>query len=261
MIPSLPFTTFNEFMAFTVVLGRLAGILSALPLFGGRAVPNRVKVVLTLAMTLVLYPVISSRVPPLPGDTISLVLIVVRETLIGLSLGILSQIIFAAVEFCGQMVSIQTGLAIATQFDPMAGTQFSALGILQNLLAMLLFMALGAHHIFFRAIVESYQLIPVGGWHISGEVVQYLTNAVAQIFILGLKLAGPVMAALLGTSVVLGIMARAFPQMNIFLVSMPLNIGIGFLLLGLSTLVFMHTLEKSFAGIPLGLRALFKLLG
>lgn len=261
MIPSLPFNTINEFMAFTVVLGRLAGILSSLPLFGGRAVPNRIKVVTTLAMTLVMYPVISHQIPPLPSDTISLMLIVVRETLIGLCLGILSQIIFAAVEFCGQLVSIQTGLAIATQFDPMAGAQFTAMAVLQNLLAMLLFMALGAHHIFFRAIMDSYQLIPVGGWHMSGQVVQYMTTAVAQIFILGIKLAGPVMVALLATSVVLGIMARAFPQMNVFLVSMPLNIGIGFLILGLSTLVFMHTLEKSFAGIPTELRALFKLLG
>lgn len=261
MIPSLPFTTLNEFMAFIVVLGRIAGIFSSIPLFGGRTVSNQIKVVTIFAMTLVLYPVVSSRIPPLPAATIPLGLLVVRETLVGLSLGLLSQIIFAAVEFCGQLVSIQTGLSIATQFDPTAGTQFSSLAILQNLLAMLLFMALGVHHVFIRAIVESYQLIPVGGWHVTGELVQFFTTAVAQVFILGIKLAGPVMAALLATSVVLGIMARAFPQMNVFLVSMPLNIGLGFLMLGLSIMVFTRTLEHSFASIPVEIKTLFKLLG
>ncbi|KAF0219405.1 MAG: flagellar biosynthetic protein [Geobacteraceae bacterium] len=260
MFPSLPFSTLNEFTLFTLVLGRMAGIFSAIPLFGGKAVPMKIKAAIMLVMTLVLYPVLKVQPLQLPGDTVSLILLIIRETLIGITLGLLSQVIFTAVEFCGQLVGMQMGIAIANLFDPTTERQVSTMAVFQNLLAMLLFMSMGVHHVFIRSIVESYQVIPVGGWHISGELVQFFIGSIGSVFVLGIKLAAPVMVSLLATSVVLGIVARSFPQMNVFMVSMPLNIGIGFLILGLSLLVFLHTLENAFNGITLQIKTLFKLL-
>ena len=157
MIPSLPFATLNEFTVFALVLGRIAGILAAIPLFGGKGVPMRIKAVLIFAMALTLYPILRVNVS-LPGDSISLVLLVVCETLIGASLGLLAQMIFTAVEFCGQLVGMQMGLSIANMFDPTQGQQLSIMSVFQNLLAMLLFMSTSAHHIFIRAIVDSYEV-------------------------------------------------------------------------------------------------------
>jgi len=94
----------------------------------------------------------------------------------------------------------------------------------------------------------------------SGDLLNLLITITSGIFILGIKLAAPVMVSLLATTVVLGVMARSFPQMNIFVVSMPLNIGIGFLALGLSLLVFVHTLESSFAGMALQIKSIFTVL-
>ena len=111
---------------------------------------------------------------------------------------------------------------------------------------MLLFMTLGVHHVFIRAIVESYSLIPVGAWHMSGGLIHFLIAATSGLFVLGVKLAAPVMVSLLAAGVVLGIMARSFPQMNIFMISFPLNIGIGFLVLGFSLLAFSQTLDGCF---------------
>ncbi|SNB47046.1 flagellar biosynthetic protein FliR [Geobacter sp. DSM 9736] len=258
---TLPFSTLNEFTLFTLILGRMAGIFTAIPLFGGKAVPAKIKMAVILAMALTLHPILRLGNTTLPTDPISLVLLVVCETLIGLALGLVSQTIFTAVEFCGQVIGMQMGLTIATMFDPTMGHQVSTMAAFQNLLAMLLFMTLGVHHIFIRSIVESYQLIPIGGWHISGELVSFIIDSVGNVFILGIKLAAPVMVALLATSVVLGIMARSFPQMNIFMVSMPLNIGVGFLILGLSLLVFLHTLQNAFGGVGQHIKALYKLLG
>ena len=259
MIPSLPFATLNEFTVFALVLGRIAGILAAIPLFGGKGVPMRIKAVLIFAMALTLYPILRVNVS-LPGDSISLVLLVVCETLIGASLGLLAQMIFTAVEFCGQLVGMQMGLSIANMFDPTQGQQLSIMSVFQNLLAMLLFMSTSAHHIFIRAIVDSYEVIPVGGWHMSAPLLEFLTGTIGDIFILGIKLAAPVMVALLATTVVLGVMARSFPQMNVFMVSMPLNIGIGFLILGMSLMVFLHTLQNAFGKLDQQIKVLFKLL-
>jgi flagellar biosynthetic protein FliR len=259
MFPLFPFLNVNEISFFALVLARLAGIFSAIPLFGGERAPRMIRVALVLVMTLVCYPVLKTKIPQLPADTPSLVILIIRETLIGISLGLLSRIIFSAVEFCGQLVGMQMGFSMSSMFDPSMG-QVPLLATFQMLLAMLLFLTLEIHHVFIRAIVESYQVMPPGTWHMSGGLLKFIVMLTTGMFVLGVKLAAPVMVALLAVSVVLGIMARSFPQMNIFMVSMPLNIGIGLLVLGLSLLIFMHTLQVSFGDIDTQINTLFKIL-
>ncbi len=258
MSPLIPFLNLNEVAFFAVVLARLAGIFTAIPLFGGERVPMMIRAGVILAMTLVCYPLLRSKAPQLPLDTVSLVILVVRELLIGVSLGIVSQAIFAAVEFCGQLVGMQMGFSMASLFDPTMG-QIPLMSVFQVLLAMLLFMTLNVHHLFIRAIIESYTMIPPGNWHMSAGLITFLVKTTGEIFVLGIKLAAPVMVSLLATSVVLGIMARSFPQMNIFMVSMPLNVGVGPLVLGLSLLVFFHTLRNTFGLLEDQINILFKL--
>ena len=255
----LPFLNLNDFIQFTLVLGRIAGIFAAIPLFGGRRVPLNVRAAAILAMTIVLFPIVRGNIPQLPGDSISLVILIVRESLIGLSLSLLSQVIFAAVEFCGQMIGGQMGLSMASMFDPDMG-QVTVISNFQDLLAMLLFMSLGIHHIFIRAIVESYSLVPVGAWHMSEGLIHFFVVTISGLFVLAIKLAAPVMVSLLASAVILGIMARSFPQMNIFMISFPLNISIGFLVLGFSLLAFGKTLADAFGGISSQITILFKLM-
>lgn len=259
MFPLFPFPNINEISFFALVLGRLAGIFSAIPIFGGERVPRMIRAALVLAMTLVCYPILKTKIPQLPTDTLSIVILVIRETLIGITLGLLSRVIFAAVEFCGQLAGMQMGFSMASLFDPSMG-QVPLLATFQLLLAMLLFLTFEVHHIFIRAIVESYQVLPPGTWHMSGGLIKYLIVVTTGMFVLGVKLAAPVMVALLAASVVLGIMARSFPQMNIFMISMPLNIGLGLLVLGLSLLIFIHTLQVSFSDIETQINTLFKIL-
>lgn len=261
MFPLLPFPDVAEFSLFTLVLGRIGGLFAAIPLFGGRMVPARIKIATVFAMTLVFYPIVRAGLPTLPSDTVSLALLMVREALIGITLGLLAQVIFSAVEFCGQIVGMQMGLSIASQFDPAMGTQTSVMSVLQNLLAMLLFMALGMHHVFIRAIVESYGVVPVGAWHMSGGLLKFMIGATTGVFILAIKLAAPVMASLVAATVALGVMARSFPQMNVFMISFPVNIGLGFLALGITLTIFARTLGNSFNAINEQISTLFKLLG
>jgi len=254
-----PFLSLSHFTLFTLVLGRMAGIFTALPLFGGERVPQKIRVATILAMTLVCFPVLNLRSQTLPSDFPSLSLMVLSEVLIGVTLGMVAKALFAAVDFCGQIIGMQMGFSISSLFDPAMG-QVPLMSAFQSLLAMLLFLALGVHHLFIRAMIDSYSVIPLGGWHMSGELVSFFITTTSGIFILGIKLAAPVMVALLATSVVLGVMARSFPQMNIFVISMPLNIGIGFIILGLSLIVFLHTLELSFGSLLQQIRTALKLL-
>jgi len=260
VLSPVPFATLGELTFFTLVMGRVAGIFAATPMFGGKAVPMRVKSGMSFVMTIILFPIIRQNLPELPTDSISLGILVIREMLIGVTLGILSQSIFAAVEFCGQLVGIQIGFSMVNLFDPTMGGQISVIAVFQGMLATLLFMVFGVHHFFIRSIVESYQLLPLGGWHMSGNLLQFVTMVMTGMFVLAIKLAAPVMAALLSATVVLAIMSRIFPQMNVFIVSMPLNIGVGFLILGATLMVFIHTLEGAFGQLTNQIKALFKVL-
>jgi len=257
---ALPLAALEDLIPFALVLARVAGLFSAIPMFGARLVPTRVKVPLIFAMALLIFPVVRLHAIPAAGDSISLMLLVIRESLIGLTLGLTSQFIFAAVEFCGQQVGTQMGISMAAQFDPTTQNNVPTMAIFLNALATLVFLSLGVHHFFLKGIVESYQLIPLGAWHVSGGLLKFLIETSSGIFIIAIKLAAPVSVALLATSVALGIVARSFPAMNVFMVSMPLNIGIGFLILGISLPVFVRVLQGAFGGMVDQMRILFRLL-
>jgi flagellar biosynthesis protein FliR len=257
---ALPLHTLDDLIPFALVLARVAGLFSAIPMFGARLVPNRVKAPLIFALALLLFPIVKPHVVPPAGDVISLTILVVLEMMIGLTLALVSQFVFAAIEFCGQQVGTQIGISMATLFDPTTQNNVPTMAMFQNALATLIFLALGVHHFFLRGIVESYQVIPIGAWHTSPGLLKFLIDGSTGIFVIAVKLSAPVAVALLATSVALGIVARSFPAMNVFMVSMPLNIGIGFVILGISLPVFFRVLQVAFGDMTGQMRVLFKLL-
>jgi len=257
---ALPIAALEDLIPFALVLARVAGLFSAIPMFGARVVPARVKAPLIFTLSLLLFPIVHPHNIPAAGDIVSLGLLVIREALIGLTLGLISQLIFSAVEFCGQLVGTQIGLSMAALLDPNTQANVPTMAMFQGALATLVYLALGVHHVFLRGIVDSYALVPVGAWHTSAGLLKFLIETSTGMFVIGVKLAAPVSVALLATSVALGIVARSFPAMNVFMVSMPLNIGIGFVILGLSLPVFLRVLEVAFGGVAGQMRLLFKLL-
>ncbi|MDR3579087.1 MAG: flagellar biosynthetic protein FliR [Oryzomonas sp.] len=260
MMPLYPFPSLREVLVFALVLGRVAGIFAAIPSFGGQTVPMNFKVLTVLMITLVCFPVLKITAPPMPADAFGLGLLVLSEVAVGLTLALVVQMVFSAVEFSGQIIGMQMGLTIASIIDPSRGSQVQLMSVLRSLLATLLFLSLDVHHMFIRAIIESFSVIPIGGWHITGELVSFLVQRTSDIFVIGVRLAAPVMVSLLLASVALGVMARAFPQMNIFIVSMPLNIGLGFLIMGGTLMIFFHVLEVSFGNLNGQITTLFRLM-
>lgn len=249
-----------DIFLFALILCRIAGLFAALPVFGGKRLPTRIKIVAVMAITLVCLPILQLTPPPVPKDAFTIGLMVMREMLIGLTLAFITQVIFAAVEFSGQVIGMQMGFSIANVIDPSMGNQTQIMSVMQTLLATLFFLSLNIHHTFIRAIVDSFSIIPLGGWHMSEALLKFLVQVTSDVFILGIRLAAPVMVTLLLTSVVLGVMARAFPQMNVFMVSFPLNIGLGFLVLGATLLLFFHVLELAFGQLHNQVETIFRLM-
>ena len=260
MFPLLPFPSPQEVILFALVLSRVAGMFSALPVFGGKRLPLRIKVFTVVAITLTCFPILSLTPPDMPNDILTLGVLALREVMVGVTLSFITQILFSAVEYSGQIIGMQMGFTISSIIDPTSGNQTQIMSVMQTLLATLMFLSMNVHHMFIRSIVESFRIIPLGVWHLNGEIITFLTRATADIFVLGVRLAAPVMVALLLTSVTLGIMARAFPQMNVFMISFPLNIGIGFIVLGLTLVIFFHVLEVSFGSVRVQVETLLRLM-
>ena len=218
-------------------MARILGFVGAAPVFGNNAVPRRVKLVVGLAVTMGVLPVVTAT-PPEAIDSWAGILILFQQTLIGIAMGLVLRVVFAALDLMGEIISLQMGLSFATFFDPVAGGQTAVVGEFLTLLATLVFLSLNGHLLMIDALARSFEWLPVsatlphkGGWLI-------LARFGASIFASGLLMALPIVTALLITNIALGVLTRAAPQLNLFAIGFPitLTVGFGVLLLALSHL-------------------------
>jgi flagellar biosynthetic protein FliR len=167
--------------------------------------------------------------------------------MLGIAIGFSVKLIFAGVQLAGQLAGYQMGMAIANVMDPSSSQQIPLLAQYNNLVALLIFLTINAHHWFIRALTESYRLIPPLGVHLSGSLMERLVHLAGNMFAVAIQVGAPVIAALLITSVAFGLVARTVPQMNVFIVAMPLKIAVGLLFFGLSLPYFSLFLKKIFS--------------
>jgi len=236
----------HQFQAFLICTARVAGFISAIPVYFGSQTPARIKVPLVFAISLLLFPVLSPALPEISFNPVFFLFFTINETLLGLLLGLISRLIFTTVEFGGTIIGYQMGFAAANIFDPQHESQISLISQFQNVFAILIFLALDGHHIFIKTAAKSYQLLPPGQLDLSGEAIPYLMELTSRMFALGVQFSAPVLAVLLLSGLILGILARVFPQLNVFLLSFPLNIGISFVVIALTLDMVTSLLRREF---------------
>ena len=224
---------FQQVWQYLVVLVRIAAILSALPLIGGRSVPSRIKIGLATVMAVVVTPVVSFSLPPNWLEPSNLLIALSTEVFIGLVLGLATRLLMTAVELAGSVMGFQVGFAMAGVLDPVTQVETPVFGQLLTMLATLVYFSVDGHHLVLLALGSSFQMIPPFGAHLSGPLVTSVADAFQQSFHMGLKLAFPVMAATFLIHVSLGLLGRLIPQMNILMTSFPITIAVGLLVLGL----------------------------
>jgi flagellar biosynthetic protein FliR len=213
-------------------LTRILGLITASPLFGNNAVPVSMKVSLGVLLATIMAPI----VPAIPAaDPMSMagLLILMQELLIGAAMGFSMRIVFAAIEFAGEVASMTMGLGFATFFDPNSAGRSSAIGQLLALVATMAFLAVNAHLVLLSALAESFVTLPISATPMSIGAPLELVKWGGRIFSAGLQLSLPIVAALLITNVALGILTRAAPQLNLFGIGFPVTLGVGMLTISL----------------------------
>jgi flagellar biosynthetic protein FliR len=239
----------HQFQIFLICTARVAGFIGAIPVYFGNQTPARIKVTLVFTISLLLFPILSPGLPTISFEPISFLLLTVNETLLGLLIGLMSRLVFTTVEFGGTIIGYQMGFAAANVFDPQHQNQVSLISQFQNVFAILIFLALDGHHIFIKTAARSYQLLPPGNLNLSGEAIPYLMELTSRMFTLAVQFSAPVLVVLLLSGLILGILARVFPQLNVFLLSFPLNIGIAFIVIALTLDMVTSLLRREFDAI------------
>lgn len=162
------------------------------------------------------------------------IMLVLKEALIGLTIGIIAFMVMSAIQVAGGLIDFQMGFAIANVIDPQTGTQSPLMGQFFNSLALLLLLAVNGHHVLLDGVFYSYQFLPIDQlWPSFGSerVAEHVLKTMAAVFGISFQMAIPIVATLFLVDLALGITARTVPQLNIFVIGFPIKIGVGFLVL------------------------------
>jgi len=212
---------------------RVLGLFTSAPVLSMKVVPRRVRVGLALLIVVAAEPSLPAA-PPVALNSPEALMVIAQQVLIGLTMGFAARVVFAAIEFAGELVGLQMGLNFAAFFDPMSGGQITAVSRLYGTVAAWLFVVMNGHLLLTAAIIHSFEAFPVSAQPLAFlQVVQPQVWG-AEIFKLGLWVSLPVVAMLALTNVVMGLVARVAPQMNIFTIGFPITLGVGFTGLWLS---------------------------
>ena len=220
---------------------RVVALFSALPVLAQRTVPARVRIGLAFFVALCAQASLPP-VAPIALDSSAAVLAVLQQVLIGVSLGFAVRIVFAAVEFAGELVGLQMGMNFATFFNPMSGGEQTAVSRFYGVTIAWLFIVMGGHLLVVAAVAQSFVAFPVGGDPFAFLRAVEPQRWGAEIFSLGLWIALPLVAMLLFANLVLGVISRVAQQMNVFAIGFPVTLGVGLV----GVLVTLPLLETPF---------------
>ena len=225
--------------AFLVLVGlafaRLLAFLVVVPFFGGAAVPARVKVATATAFVVIVYPSLAAGLKgeALGFGPVGFIGLLAKEAFVGFTLGFVASLVFEAVQVAGRVIDFQRGSTLAELFAPQLQTRVSELGQFKLQLAIVIFLAIGAHHFFIGSLLRSFEVVPAlnfphpqPGWSPAAEFMTRVTGGVLSV---GVQLAAPAMIALLFTDLFFGIVNRVAPQINVFFLSLPVKMAVGLL--------------------------------
>ena len=208
---------------------RISAMFVSVPLFSIQSVPARVRLVLSVAITLVVIPLL----PPLP--TVEMfsytgLMMAIAQVMIGLTSGFILQLAFAAVVFAGQGIALSMGLGFSMMVDPQSGQQVPVVAQLYTVTATLIFISLNGHLVLIQMLLDSFKTLPISVEGINATGIRSIIVWSSQMFSGGLLLSMPIVASLLLVNVIFGVAARAAPQLQIFSVGFPVTLMLGLLL-------------------------------
>lgn len=231
--------------AFLLVFTRIGTAFMIMPGVGDSFVPQNIRLYLALGLSLVLSPVIQPFIPdPMPALP-ALFVLIFMEFATGLFFGTIARVLMVALDTAGMIISMSAGLANAQVFNPSLSGQGSIVGAFLSVTGVVLLFATNMHHLLIYGLVESYHMFPIGGVPDAGGMAEMMTRAVSASFLVGFQLAIPFVVVALLIYIGMGVLSRLMPQIQVFILALPMQILLALLTLSLTLSAgLLYWLEK-----------------
>ena len=234
------------FKLFILVLVRVSGLMVSAPVLGSSSFPVVAKVGLTAAVAALITPVLPVLDTPLPDGVLMFASMAIGEFLIGLIIGFVITILFAAVQVGGQIMDLQTGFGMMNVFNPAMETQFPIFGFFLFIVAVLYLLAINGHHMMLLALARTYDHVGVGGFMVQPEMLWEISTWGTAMFVDGVMIAAPVATAMLMAYVSMGLLGRLVPQIHLFVIGFPVTIATGLFLAAAILGIYVSVLDGMF---------------
>jgi len=215
---------------------RVLALMASGPFFDNTTLLPRVKVYLSILIALMMTSAFWRDQPPIDFHLLNLVLLVLKEVIVGLIIGFSASIVFAAARFAGGLIDFDMGYQTSLMFN--IESTPTLVGELKSLVVLIIFLVIDGHHYLIEGIFASAKAVPIGSMVISESTIKLLVRLTTSVLIIGVKMAAPVMVALFLTNLSLSLLARVAPQTNVFILSFQLKVGIGLLILMAAVPIF-----------------------
>jgi flagellar biosynthetic protein FliR len=234
----------GQIYTFIMLFVRVGAAVMIMPTIGDSFVASNIRLMFALALSVIMTPVLEPHLPTITVIGTQFMLLILMEGIIGLFIGGIARILIAALDIAGMFISMQMGLANAQVFNPGFATQGSLVGAFLSITGVVLLFATNMHHLLIYAIYDSYVAFPPGALPETGGMAQMMAMTLSQSFLIGFKLAVPFMVVALMTYIGMGVMSRVMPQIQVFMLALPLQIVMGmFLLLLVFSSIFLVWLQ------------------
>jgi flagellar biosynthesis protein FliR len=249
----------NQFLTFTLVFVRIGTLVAIAPIFGPSYVPARVRALLALALAMLIAPLQFDKLSCYPDTLVGYLVLVGAEALIGLTLGLGIVVLFSGMQVAGQIVSQMSGMQLADVFNPSFNENVPVFSQLLFYVSVAVFVIIGGHRKVMEALLDTFVWLPAGQGDFSRTVVEAMTSLLAQSFVLGVRAAAPVMVALLLATLLLGLLSRTLPQLNVMALGFGLNalttLGTLGISLGAAAWIFQDEIDPVLATLVAALKA------
>lgn len=247
---------------FVIIFFRYLGLFIISPFFGSEILLTKVKISLTFVLAVISLPVVREiYLIEVPDHSLLVLSEIVQELLIGFLMGFIVFMIFASMQLAGQFIDLRMGFRIANVFDPLSGESSPIMGQFKNIIFTFVFLIINGHHVLLRGLHYSFEIIPPGEIALSNRLWQLIFRNSADMFIIAFQVALPVVATIFVVDLILGFLARSVPQMNIFIVGLPLKILMGFILMLLSFRIMVNFYVQVFDNVFSDLDRILRIMG
>jgi len=234
----------NNFVTFLFIFLRMLGMFIAAPLYGTSLLPTTIKILLSIFLAYIVLISLNIKAPVIELTYWHISFTAAKELIVGMMIGFFMQLIFWGVTYGASLMGFDLGLSMAQLFDPTQDLSIDVVSRLFNIFTILIFLLMNGHIFLVSAVYQSFKIIPISGFNYTKLTNQVLVKQAANVFIIAVKIASPIMVTFFLINIAEGIMSKIIPQMQVFFVLYPLRIGIGFLLISMSMVYFFYIIKE-----------------